>query len=77
MFVWLYGREGNGTYLALVEPLRAAHQANAASPARRAVPRPRLHRDGLHGGFASAAASDAPIHADRLLPAGSRTSGGW
>jgi SAM-dependent methyltransferase len=24
MFVWLYGREGNETYLALVEPLRAA-----------------------------------------------------
>jgi SAM-dependent methyltransferase len=23
MFVWLYGREGNGAYLALVEPLRA------------------------------------------------------
>jgi SAM-dependent methyltransferase len=23
IFIWLYGREGNGTYLALIEPLRA------------------------------------------------------
>ena len=66
IFIWLYGREGNGLLPGCHRAIASYHQANAASRPCRAEPRPGPRCDGLHGSFAVPAASDASIYANRL-----------